>query len=180
MMISNEDLFKEETFTKDEVLDAVLAIYPEPWSINLTEEELSQIFVFEHWSNFAPLNNPIVDEYWNEYRCSEWYYMAQRIDDLLAKKVIAVLSKRFWLAREARYLYDLEQNEEKKVEYMRNAIREKFDNNPELKKELLDTGSKTIMEYTYRWDTFFWIDQETLKWKNVLWKLLMEYRDNNK
>ena len=30
MMISNEDLFKEETFTKDEVLDAVLAIYPEP------------------------------------------------------------------------------------------------------------------------------------------------------
>jgi len=63
---------------------------------------------------------------------------------------------------------------------MRNAIREKFDNNPELRKELLNTGNKTIMEYTFRWDTFFWIDQETLKWKNVLWKLLMEYRDNNK
>ena len=179
-MVSNENLFKEEIFTKNEILDAVLAIYPEPWSINLTEEELSQIFIFERWSNFALLNNPIVDEYWNEYWCSEWYYMAQRIEDLFAKKVIAVLSKRFWLAREARYLYDLEQSEEKKVEYMRNAIREKFDNNPELKKELLSTGNKTIVEYTFRWDTFFWIDQETLKWKNVLWKLLMEYRDNNK
>jgi hypothetical protein len=25
----------------------------------------------------------------------------------------------------------------------------------------------------------FWIDQATLKWMNILWKLLMEYRDNN-
>jgi len=66
-MLSNGYLFKEETFTKDDVLGAVLAIYPEPWSINLTEEELSQIFIFEHWSNFALLNNPIVDECWNEY-----------------------------------------------------------------------------------------------------------------
>jgi predicted NAD-dependent protein-ADP-ribosyltransferase YbiA (DUF1768 family) len=67
-----------------------------------------------------------------------------------------------------------------RIEFMRNAIREKFDNNPELKSELLATWDKKIIEYTYRWDIRFWIDQNTLKWKNILWKLLMEYRDNNK
>lgn len=37
-----------------------------------------------------------------------------------------------------------------------------------------------IIEYTYRNDTFFWINQDTLKGSNILGKLLMEYRDNNK
>jgi predicted NAD-dependent protein-ADP-ribosyltransferase YbiA (DUF1768 family) len=50
----------------------------------------------------------------------------------------------------ARKLYDLEQDEEKRIEFMRNAIREKFDNNPELKAELLATGDRKIIEYTYR------------------------------
>ena len=79
-----------------------------------------------------------------------------------------------------RNLYNLEQDEEKRIEFMRNAIREKFDNNLELKSELLKTWDKEIIEYSYRWDIRFWIDQNTLKWKNILWKLLMEYRDNNK
>jgi predicted NAD-dependent protein-ADP-ribosyltransferase YbiA (DUF1768 family) len=39
----------------------------------------------------------------------------------------------------ARELYALEQDEEKRIEFMRNAIREKFDNNPKLKEELLNT-----------------------------------------
>ena len=80
----------------------------------------------------------------------------------------------------ARKLYDLEQDEGKRIEFMRNAIREKFDNNPELKAELLATWDRQIIEYTYRWDVRFGINQNTWKWKNVLWKLLMEYRDNNK
>jgi predicted NAD-dependent protein-ADP-ribosyltransferase YbiA (DUF1768 family) len=63
---------------------------------------------------------------------------------------------------------------------MRNAIREKFDNNLELKQELLSTWDKEIIEYTYWGDVRFGINQDTLKWKNILWKLLMEYRDNNK
>jgi hypothetical protein len=44
----------------------------------------------------------------------------------------------------------------------------------------LATEDRKIIEYTYWWDTRFWIDQDTLRWKNILWKLLMEYRDNNK
>ena len=60
---------------------------------------------------------------------------------------------------------------------MRNAVKAKFDNNPELREELMRTWDKTIIEYTYRKDTRFWIDQETLKWMNILWKVMMEYRD---
>jgi predicted NAD-dependent protein-ADP-ribosyltransferase YbiA (DUF1768 family) len=63
---------------------------------------------------------------------------------------------------------------------MRNAIREKFDNNPKLKEELLNTWNKLIIEYTYWRDVRFWIDQETLRWMNILGKLLMEYRDSIK
>lgn len=180
MKYSNESLLTEENFTKDEVLSAALVTHPRSKLINLTKEELSQTLVFEHGSNLTLLKNPIIDEYGNEYWCSEWYYMAQRTDDLWAKRIIAFLSTGFGLAMKARQLYDLEQDEEKRIEYMRNAIREKFDNNPELKEELLSTGDKTIIEYTYRWDVRFWIDQNTRKGKNILWKLLMEYRDSNK
>jgi predicted NAD-dependent protein-ADP-ribosyltransferase YbiA (DUF1768 family) len=55
----------------------------------------------------------------------------------------------------ARTLFDLEQDDVKRIEYMRNAIREKFDNNPKLKDELKRTGNKTIIEYTYWRDTRF-------------------------
>ena len=179
MKYSNESLLTEEDFSKNEILDAALVTHPHSKQINLTKEELGQTLIFENGSNLTLLKNPIVDEYGNEYRCSEWYYMAQRVDDLWAKKIIAFLSTWFWLAMKARKLYDLEQDEERRIEFMRNAIREKFDNNPKLKDELKRTGNKTIIEYTYWRDTRFWIDQATLKGMNILWKLLMEYRDNN-
>lgn len=188
MITSNEDLLKEETFTKDEVLNAALIIHPRSKHINLTKEELSQVLIFENGSNLTPLKNPIkevkYDGFWKEvvleYWCSEWYYMAQRTNDLEYKKMIALLSVWERLATKARELFNLEQDEWKRIEYMRKAIKEKFDNNPELKEELLATGDREIIEYTYWWDTRFWIDQDTLKGRNILWKLLMEYRDNNK
>lgn len=180
MKYSNERLLTEEKFTRDKILDAALVTHPRAEQINLTKEELSQTLIFENGSNLTPLKNPIIDEYGNEYWCSEWYYLAQRVDDLWAKKRITLLSIWFWLAMKVRQLYNLEQDEKKRIEFMRNAIRENFDNNPGLKSELLATWNKEINEYTYRWDIRFWIDQNTLKWKNILWKLLMEYRDINK
>ena len=180
MKFSNEKLLMEEQFTKWEILEAALVTHPRSKQINLTKGELSQALIFENGSNLTLLKNPIIDEYGNEFWCSEWYYMAQRVENLWAKKIIAFLSTWYWLAMKARQLYDLEQDEEKRVEFMRNAIREKFDSNPELKKELLGTWDKKIIEYTYWGDVRFGIDQDTLKWKNILWKLLMEYRDNNK
>ena len=176
----DEDLLKEEIFTKEEVLDAALVTHPRAKQINLTEEEIGRTLILKNGSNLTALKNPIIDEYGNEFWCSEWRYMSQRVADLWAKKMIAFLSTWYWLAMKARQLYDLEQDEKKRIEFMRNAIREKFDNNPELKAELLATEDRKIIEYTYWWDTRFWIDQDTLRWKNILWKLLMEYRDNNK
>ena len=123
MKYSNERLLTEEKFTRDEILDAALVTHPRAEQINLTKEELSQTLIFESGSNLTPLKNPIIDEYGNEYRCSEWYYLAQRVDDLWAKKRIALLSIWFWLAMKVRQLYDLEQDEKKRIEFMRNAIR---------------------------------------------------------
>ena len=180
MRFSNEKLLTEEQFTKWDILDAALVTHPCSKQINLTKEELGQTLIFENGSNLTLLKNPIIDEYGNGFRCSEWYYMAQRVGDLWAKKIIAFLSTGFWLAMKARQLYDLEQDEGKRIEFMRNAIREKFDNNPEMKAELLATWDKEIIEYTYWGDIRFGINQNTWKWKNILWKLLMEYRDNNK
>ena len=180
MRYSYEDLLHEEEFNKEEILDAALITHPKAKACNLTKEDLEKVLIFEKGSNFTFLEKPIIDEYWNEYRCSEGYYMAQRTDDLGKKQIIAFLSTWFGLAKKARNLYDLEQDEEKRIDYMRNAIREKFDRNPKLKEELLNTWDKTIIEYTFWKDTRFWIDQETLKGMNILGKLLMEYRNNCK
>lgn len=176
---SNEELLHEESFTKDDILNAALVTHPKAKACNLTKEDLENVLIFENGSNLTLLKNPIIDEYGNEYWCSEGFYMAQRTDSLAAKQIIAFLSTWFSLAMKARNLYDLEQDDVKRSGYMRNAIKQKFDNNPDLKEELKRTGNKIIIEYTYRKDTRFWIDQATLKWMNILWKLLMEYRDNN-
>ena len=55
----------------------------------------------------------------------------------------------------ARTLFNLEQDDVKRIEYMRNAIKQKFDRNPKLKEELKRTGNKTIIEYTYWKDMRF-------------------------
>lgn len=175
-----EELLHEETYTHQEILDAALVTHPKAKQCNLTKEDLEHVLIFENGSNLTFLKNPIKDEYWNEYWCSEGLYMAQRVEDLGAKKIIAFLSSGYWLAMKARKLYPLEQDEVKRIEYMRNAIKQKFDNNSDLKEELMKTDNKLIVEYTFWNDTRFWIDQTTLKWMNILWKLLMEYRDNNK
>jgi predicted NAD-dependent protein-ADP-ribosyltransferase YbiA (DUF1768 family) len=133
--------------------------------------------VFEIGSNFEQLLNPIVDEYGNTYRDSEGFYMAQRTDNREIKKMIAFMSIGKWLAKKAKQRYDLEQDPEKRVVYMRNAVTQKFANNPDLEKKLLATGTKEIIEYTARNDRLFGIDQETLIGANALGKLLMEYRD---
>jgi hypothetical protein len=52
-------------------LDAALVTHPYSKQINLTKEELGQTLIFENGSNLTSLKNPIIDEYGNEYRCSE-------------------------------------------------------------------------------------------------------------
>jgi predicted NAD-dependent protein-ADP-ribosyltransferase YbiA (DUF1768 family) len=157
-----------------EIEQAMLIMHPKAPIYNITPD---LTHVFEIGSNFEQLRNPIIDEYGNTYRDSEWYYMAQRTDHLETKKMIAFMSIGKWLAKKASKRYDLEQDPAKRVIYMRNAVTQKFQKNPELEKKLLATGDKEIIEYTARNDRLFGIDQESLTGANALGKLLMEYRE---
>jgi hypothetical protein len=67
----DEDLLKEEIFTKEEVLDAALVTHPRAKQINLTEEEIGRTLILKNGSNLTALKNPIIDEYGNEFWCSE-------------------------------------------------------------------------------------------------------------
>lgn len=171
-----EELLEERVYTKEEVMDAALVVPKYLEKINLTRDEIA--LIFSEGSNFYQLEHPIVDVFGNEFRDSEGYYMAARTDDLLVKKTIALHSKQFGFSRKARVLYKLEQDKTKRIDYMREAITLKFDNNPQLSDKLLFTDPLQLIEYTYRKDDFFGIDQYTMKGQNVLGKLLMEYREN--
>lgn len=97
--------------------------------------------MFNEGSNFFPLDNPVTDEYGNQFFDSEGLYMAQRIDDPDVKKLIAEMSKAYGKARKARDLYKdtIEMDIEKRAAYMRNAVWQKFDYNPALREKLLQT-----------------------------------------
>lgn len=70
--------------------------------------------------------------------------------------------------------------EEKKLEVMNWAIRQKFKNNPDLKEMLLSTSNQDIVEGNYWHDKFWGIctcDKCGNKGENHLGKILMEVRD---
>ncbi len=176
MILSNEWLLNTKKYSKDEIQKAALIIHP---NIKWYNIKLNEIFIlFEEWSNFTQLENPIIDDFGNEFWDSEWYYMSLRSNDQEIKKIIAFMSIWYWLATKARQLYQLDSNIIKRMWYMRKAVYSKFDNNPDLRKKLLDTWDSEIIEYTFWDDVLFWINQDKLEWCNVLWKLLMEYRQN--
>lgn len=181
MIMKLNFLLKDEIYSKEDILSAALIIHPNKidkyW---LKMEELTM--VFEEWSNFIQLENPILDEFGNQYWDSEWYYMAQRVDNIEIKKMIAFCSIGQWLSKKSAYLKQdmLETDLKKRINFMKKAIKQKFDNNQKLKELLIATWDREIIEYTYWLDITFGVDSVTNKWKNILWKLLMEYRDDYK
>lgn len=174
IMVSH--LLHEEQYSAEDITHAALIVHPTLSGYNITKDQIAHLF--EEWSNFTHLKQPIYDEHNNEFRDSEWYYMAKRTNNTEIKKMIAFLSIWYWLSRKARKKYILEQDLEKRALFMQEAIAKKFDTNEDLQILLMNTWQRVIIEYTYRNDTFFGIDQHTLRWMNVLWKLLMEYRDH--
>lgn len=66
--------------------------------------------------------------------------------------------------------------EDIKVNVMRQYLMQKFAD-VELRKKLLETGNKELVEGTYWGDTFWGIDLHTGQGENVLGKLLMEERE---
>lgn len=176
--MNNQELKNSRQYAPNEIQDSAIIMHPTLAAYNITTDQIAMLF--EEWSNFTQLTTPIYDEYWNEFRDSEWYYMAARTTDIEIKKMISFLSIWHWLAKKSSKLFELDNNSDNRIMYMRDAIKKKFDSNPDLKQKLIDTWDLQIIEYTYRWDRFFGIDQSDLIWSNILWKLLMEYRDSIK
>lgn len=174
--MNNQELKNSRQYTKQEVQDSAIIMHPNFPAYNITTDQIAMLF--EEWSNFTQLSKPIYDDHWNEFRDSEWYYMAARTADIGIKKMISFLSIWHWLAKKSPKLFELDNNPDNRISYMRDAIKKKFDSNPDLKQKLIDTWNLQIIEYTYRWDRFFGIDQSDLTWSNILWKLLMAYRDS--
>lgn len=178
MKLTNEQLLQSKKYSKEEIKKASIIMHPNSKGYNITADNL--YMVFEEGSNFTQLWVPICDDFGNDFWDSEWYYMAERTNSFETKKIISFISTWHGLSTKARKLYKLDQDKIRRINIMRSAIYKKFDNNSDLRQILLDTGDSEIIEYTYWNDILFWINQDTLEWCNVLWKLLMEYRDNYK
>lgn len=132
-------------------------------------------------SNYEQLQFPIIDidrlEYWN----SEGFYMAQRAASYKVRYDIAEASlKGGQASRNARKKFLLEMDFKLRAQYMYRAVRAKFAANTYLAKKLQDTGDVEIIEKNYWNDTFFGVDDTSLKGANVLGKILMIVREELK
>jgi predicted NAD-dependent protein-ADP-ribosyltransferase YbiA (DUF1768 family) len=52
--------------------------------------------------------------------------------------------------------------------------------NKDLQKKLLETGDSLLIEWNDWWDKYWWIDIESGKWNNLLWRILMIIREKIK
>ena len=66
--------------------------------------------------------------------------------------------------------------ETKKVEVMKECVRQKFSQNP-YKKMLKDTGNQHIQEGNNWGDLFWGVDLKSGKGENILGKLIMDFRN---
>jgi predicted NAD-dependent protein-ADP-ribosyltransferase YbiA (DUF1768 family) len=167
-----------EHYTRDELKNAAVILHPRSIEkYGVWPDDVGMIF--EQWSNFTRLKHPIEDGHGNSYHDSEGYYMAQRFENPTIKQMVALCSTQKHFSKKAAYLLQdqMEADPEKRIVYMRNALREKFLRNPSLAKVLNRTGDRLIIELTYWNDRFFGVSHTDLSWFNALWKLLMETRD---
>lgn len=177
------DILQARKYSQEEIDKAMLIIHPKSDKYNI-KPDLANIF--EEWSNFIKLENPIVDSLGNKFYDSEAYYLSQRIknyeEDIYLQKLLTEISNLAINKKSKEYdrireKYKLDQDKNNRIKYMQNAIKQKFENNQSIEAKLIDTWNKDIIEYTYRWDILFGIDQNTLQWANILWKILVEYRN---
>jgi len=77
--------------------------------------------------------------------------MAQRFTNQEVKKIIAFSSFLKYCSKRVAYRYedDMDKDDENRIVYMRRAITEKFDTNPELFAKLMETSGRDIIEFTY-------------------------------
>jgi len=169
--------YPRESYTPERIKQAYLIIHPHVLErYQITRWEFYD--AFERGSNFSHLKYPIQDEYGNTYEDSEWYYMSLRFDNLEVKKKIAAASKIKNTSKKVAYKYKniMNMNDDDRIKFMRETIQKKYDNSKWRQDMLAKTWGREIIEFTYWWDEFFGISHDKREWRNILWKLHMEYR----
>ena len=139
-MYSDQELLQSREYSREELAAAAVILHPkhiEKYGVLPPEVGM----IFEQGSNFTRLKKPIIDEAGNAYYDSEAYYMAQRFFNPTIRKMIALCSTQKDFSKKVAYLLQdqMEKDPEKRILYMRRALREKYLNNPTLKKILLKT-----------------------------------------
>jgi hypothetical protein len=77
--------------------------------------------------------------------------MSQRVESLTLKRKISEASKVKGQSKKQAYKYKelLNQNEQDRIEFMRNAITQKYNGSKWRNAQLLETGNREIIEFTY-------------------------------
>lgn len=102
--------------------------------------------VFSQW-----FMSEFVDEHNQKYVCTEQYMMAQKamlFDDINTYKLIIAETKPTQMKKLGRQIYPFNEDiwNQNKYQIVLKGNYYKFDQNPELKKTLMRTGSKIIVE----------------------------------
>lgn len=130
---------------------------------------------YGEFSNFAPYPITLKGKQWPT---TEHYFQAQKFAGTEHEQVIRKLASPMVAARKgrSRELPLRHDWESAKDDIMREALRAKFTQHPELQKLLLETGDAVLVEHT-RNDNY-WGDGGDGSGKNRLGILLMELREN--
>lgn len=110
------------------------------------------------------------------YETLEHYYQAMKAFDLDDHNWVKTAPTPGLAKHRGRRINVREDWDSVRVVKMRLGLRAKFEQNPELKQKLLDTGSDHLEE-TNQWGDAYW-GVSSGKGKNVLGELLMELRDS--
>jgi ribA/ribD-fused uncharacterized protein len=125
-------------------------------------------------SNF--FESPFIDKD-KSYVTAEHYYQSKKTEDNNLSEKIRLVDSPGMAKKLAQNIEIRKDWKDIRIDVMRKAIILKFDQNIDIKEKLLNTGTRKLIEGNYWGDKFWGADIETLKGKNMLGKLLMEYRD---
>ncbi|MEM8896952.1 MAG: NADAR family protein [Bacteroidota bacterium] len=126
------------------------------------------------FSNFAPYPILLESFFWPTV---EHYFQAKKFNDFDLQDRIRMLSSPMDAANEGRKRSNPLRSdwESAKDEVMRVAVRAKFFQSPELKKKILQTGDKKLVEHTS--NDSYWADGGDGTGLNMLGVILMEIRE---
>lgn len=106
------------------------------------------------FSNFRKLDNPIIDKFGIKYYSVENAYQASKSNDANFRSQISIMDPA--MSKKMGRKVELVDNwDEIKVDVMRKCLRQKFGNNDDLKKELIDADENELHEINY-WHDNYW------------------------